>query len=263
MAFLFPKRKISDTENKLRVLLCISALGMATADQLWPFVAGLELMEYLPFCVFVDELKKDGSIAVGSHALEGMLYLTEAGARALSLFSGKVPHADRERILRAATGYAARLSERRKARAAYELAEEGAFCVSCTMREGDVPTLLLKMHTRDRTLAENAVKGFRACAPHLLMLMYTLPFAPDPEPLPVMQTQQEAISRAQSGQAALSSYGGHEHAAAVRLTDAAAQYDVLLLLPDREAAQGWARAALLEGDSLARRVTALFREARA
>ena len=49
MPFLSPKRKISDTENKLRVLCCLDALGMATQDQLWPFVAQLELMEYLPF----------------------------------------------------------------------------------------------------------------------------------------------------------------------------------------------------------------------
>ncbi len=47
MPFLSPKRRVSDAENKLRLLLCLRALGMATSDQLWPFVAGLELMEYL------------------------------------------------------------------------------------------------------------------------------------------------------------------------------------------------------------------------
>ena len=48
-----PKRKVSDAENKLRVLCCLDALGMATQEQLWPFVAQLELMEYIPFCMFL------------------------------------------------------------------------------------------------------------------------------------------------------------------------------------------------------------------
>ena len=58
MPFLSPKRRVSDAENKLRLLLCLRALGMATSDQLWPFVAELELMEYLPYCLLLDELKK-------------------------------------------------------------------------------------------------------------------------------------------------------------------------------------------------------------
>lgn len=263
MAFLSPKRKISDTENKLRVLLCLSALGMATADQLWPFVARLELMEYLPFCMFLDELKRDGSITEGNHALAGMLFLTEAGMRQLSLFSGKVVQADRQRILRAAPAYADKLNERRRASAVYERAEEGACRVALTLREGDVPTLLLKMHTRDKRLAERAVKGFRACAPHLLMLLYTLPFEGDETALPVAAANEEAFEAAAQGRAMLRAYGGHEHAGVVPLTCEKADYTVLLLLPDREAAQGWVRVALAQGESLAARITALLNEARA
>ena len=74
MPFLSPKRRVSDAENKLRLLLCLRALGMATSDQLWPFVAELELMEYLPYCLLLDELKKDGEVAQGRCALEGVLY---------------------------------------------------------------------------------------------------------------------------------------------------------------------------------------------
>ena len=79
MPFLSPKRRVSDAENKLRLLLCLRALGMATSDQLWPFVAELELMEYLPYCLLLDELKKDGEVAQGRCALEGVLYLTPKG----------------------------------------------------------------------------------------------------------------------------------------------------------------------------------------
>ena len=72
MPLFSPKRKISDAENKLRVLLCLDALGLAALDELWPFVARLELMEYMHFCLLVDELAKDGAIAQGSHALSGV-----------------------------------------------------------------------------------------------------------------------------------------------------------------------------------------------
>ena len=65
MPFLSPKRRVSDAENKLRLLLCLRALGMATSDQLWPFVAELELMEYLPYCLLLDELNRSGRLRPG------------------------------------------------------------------------------------------------------------------------------------------------------------------------------------------------------
>ena len=50
----FAKRHISDAENRLRLLLCIDALGLCTREELWPFVAKLELMEYMPMCLYLD-----------------------------------------------------------------------------------------------------------------------------------------------------------------------------------------------------------------
>ena len=111
MPFRSPKRRVSDAENKLRLLLCLRALGMATSDQLWPFVAGLELMEYLPYCLLLDELKKDGEVAQGRFALEGVLYLTPRGEKTLSLLRDKLTHTDCERIRAAAPAYAAGLNE--------------------------------------------------------------------------------------------------------------------------------------------------------
>ena len=182
MPFLSPKRRVSDAENKLRLLLCLRALGMATSDQLWPFVAGLELMEYLPYCLLLDELKKDGEVAQGRFALEGVLYLTPRGEKTLSLLRDKLTHTDCERIRAAAPAYAAGLNERRQAAAAYRRAE---------------------------------------------------------------------------GRPALLGYGGREYAAAVALREGETAYGVLLLLPTREAAQGWAAAACGTSESLARQVTEL------
>ena len=62
---------------------------------------------------------------------------------------------------------------------------------------------------------------------------------------------------AAEGRPALLGYGGREHAAAVALREGETAYGVLLLLPTREAAQGWAAAACGTSESLARQVTEL------
>ena len=103
MPLFSPKRNISDTEYKLRILCCLDALGMATQEQLWPFVAQMELMEYIPFCMFLDELKTAGAVASARHGLEGTLYLTPDGKEQLRLFLRRMPHTDQERIRQAAS----------------------------------------------------------------------------------------------------------------------------------------------------------------
>ena len=256
MPFLSPKRKISDTENKLRVLFCLDKLGMATQEQLWPFVAQLELMEYVPFCVFVDELRSDGAIASGVHAMEGSLYLTAAGRQQLELFSGKMAHADRQRISSQAPDYAQQLSQRRLVRAAYELAQDGEYRAFGTVCEGDVPTLLLRVRSRDSAVAEQFVNAFPHVAGQMLAQLYLLPLAGSGSDMPEVVSQEEALE-ADSG-CALCAYGGREHAAVVCLGADGIQYTLLLLLPSAEMAWGWAQAAQADGMNQARKLTALL-----
>lgn len=261
MPFQVPKRRITDTENRLRVLDCLDALGMATLEQLWPFIARLELMEYVPLCVYVDELLRDGSLAEGVHGLKGMLYLTAEGRQSLALFADKMPSADRERIRKAAPVYSAQLSERRQIRAVHERAPKGENRLLCTVREGDVPTLLLRIRTPSRALAESAIKRFRLCAARLLMLLYTLP-APDGEtpskPPENAGTLEAAMASAAPGQWALCAYGRHEHSAVVCFQGQDALYTAALLMPGRESAEAWARAALSREAYVAGRLTALL-----
>ena len=256
MPLFSPKRKISDTENKLRVLYCLDALGMATLDQLWPFVAQLELMEYIPLCLFVDELRADGAVAAASHALEGALYLTAQGHKQLDLFLGKLVHADKERIRKAAPEYVSRMSARRQAQAVYEGEADGMFRAACTLREDDVPALMLRITSPDSTLVDRAVKGFRSCVPHLMSLLYTLPFEPQAEDLPAALPMEEALSAAQPNQPALCDFGGRACAAVVRAAHETTQYTLLLLLPDERLAWGWALAAQQSG--LGERLTRLI-----
>ena len=258
MPFHSPKRRISDTENKLRVLFCLDAIGMATQEQLWPFVAQLELMDYVPFCMFVDELLHDGALAVGSHGHESVLYVTQAGREQLALFEGKVVHADQERIRRFAPAYAAQLSARRQISAAYERTEGGWYRAACAVREDDVPILLLRVAARERRLADAAVNGFRSCAPQLLTLLYTVPCAPASEALPAALEQEEALKAASCGETALCAFGGRRHAAVVCLSDGENRYTLLLLLPDAAMAWGWAQAAQAAGERLACKITAVL-----
>lgn len=258
MPLFSPKRKVSDTENKLRVLFCLDKLGMATQEQLWPFVARLELMDYVPFCLFVDELKKNGAVAAGSYALEGMLYLTQTGRQQLQLFAGRLVHADRERIACEAPRYRDELSTRKQVRAAYELAEDGRFSAAMTLREADVPTLFLRMNTAAQERVGEAVRGFHARAPQVLNLLYTLDLLPDPSAAPRPLSQDEAIERAVPGKPALCAFGGREHAGVACVETDDTRYTVLLLLPGAQLAWDWARAADRSGGKLAREVTAVL-----
>lgn len=257
MPLLSPKRKISDAENKLRVLLCLDRLGMATQEQLWPFIARLELMEYIPFCMFVDELMSNGAITRGENALDGCLYLTAEGRQQLALFSDKMVHADKERILAEAPEYARSLSESRQVRAAYELAQDGEYRASATVCEGDVPTMLMQVRSRSGELTERFVSRFSTLAAQMLAQFYLLPLGSE-QPMPAVHTQEDALLAAAPAAPALCAYGGREHAAVVRFGNDRMHFTVLLLLPSAEMAWGWAQTADRRGAELANTLTALL-----
>lgn len=259
MPLHIPKRKVSDAENRLRVLCCLNSLGMATLEQLWPFVAQLELMEYMQLCVYVDELKKDGSLAVGTHGIAGCLYLTEEGIRTLSMFERKMPSGDRRRIETEAPIYFAHMSERRQVRAVHEKPIEGLSCVACTVREDDVPTLILRILTKEEALITAAIKQFRVVASHLLTLLYTVALHDvQTTPLSLAKSPDEAFAAAFAGKSMLYAYGKHEHSAVISLKDERATYLIALLMPSLEAAESWASASLGASDQLASRITAMF-----
>lgn len=258
MPFSSPKRKVSDTENKLRILFCLDQLGMATQEQLWPFVAQLESMEYMPFCLLTDELLSDGAIAAGVHAMEGCLYLTADGRRQLELFGSRLVHADRQRIAAEAPAYARSLNERRQAHAAYELAQPGEFGACGTVCESDVPTLLLRLRCSSSETAERFVQRFPSVAAQMLAQLYLLPLVKPVSPLPEVFSQQQALETAEDGTPALCAYGGREHAAVVSIGTQDLRYTLLLLLPTADMAWSWAQSAQAEGKALARRLTSLF-----
>lgn len=252
-----PRRKVSDVENKLRVLLCLKAVGMATQEQLWPFVARLELMEYIPFCLLLDELKLNGSVAQGVGAVSGLLYLTAEGERTLELFGRKLVETDRRCILQEAPAYAARLNERRHLQAAYERPEGKNFRALCAVKEEDVPTLLVRAASPGSALTKQLVRDFAALAPRLMALLYALPPAEDPCELPLAEPAQ-ALEEAAPGHPRLCCYGGANYGAAVQVVQDGHAYTLLLLWPDAASAQSWAISADRLGPALAQKLTVLI-----
>ncbi len=242
MAMTLPKRNISDMENKLRVLWCIDALGMVTQEQLWPFVAELDLMDYLSMCIYVDELTSDQAISVGVEALAGVLFVSDEGRRLLSLFSHKMPKSDRDTICAQASIYMAKLNEQRQVRVVHQSAPKGKHGLALLIKESDVPTLQLHIvadHQRD---ASNAFARAKDQAPALMTMFYTLPIHDQVmgEAIQIVHsTQEEALQACTLEKPLLCAHGKYEHSAIVALEAEGIHCKIALFLPTQADANAW------------------------
>ena len=257
----FSKRNISDAENRLRLLFCVAALGPVTKEQLWPFVAELELMEYVPMCLYVTDLMGEGSLCESMRPLDGALCLTDEGQRTLRLFERRLPQADAERIRRAAPGYAALLAEKRQIRAVHELAPAGKYRVACAVTEGDLPTLLLRLETTSKRLAIGVTKRFRARASRLLTCLYTLETQPGASPFEPEESALEpdaALKVAAPDRWLLCGYGGRQQAGVICLSNRRVEIRLALLMPSAQAAAEWLGAVRAAPDALLNRICAIL-----
>ncbi|MBQ8149507.1 MAG: DUF4364 family protein [Clostridia bacterium] len=257
MTDFFARKRISETEHRLRLLYCIEQMEPIAPDHLWPFVAQLELMDYVSMCLYLDELRQGGALAEGQYAIAGHLYLTPEGHRQLNLFRHRMPMSERERIRSEAPAYMQALKERQYLRVMWEPVGEGRHGLYCTVQENEVPTLLMRLNTADRGLADGVAANFRPRASRLLLMLYTRGLmlnveqaetlsAPLPQ-LPQQPTGSEALMTATPEQAYLCSYGLREQLAAVCL-GGESQLRLGLLLPGRTEALQWARAAMNDPD---------------
>ena len=148
-----PPRKVTETENMLRLLWCVDALDSATAAQLWTFSAELELMDYVSMRLCLHKLLAAGELETGAGSLRDDLFLTDRGREALSLFGERLPADVRAGITKAAPAFRNRLAHNRHVHAAYEIARPNEFRLNLSVCEGDLPTIFLQMQTSNRTLA--------------------------------------------------------------------------------------------------------------
>jgi hypothetical protein len=174
MPFVFPKRNVTDTENRLILLYCVHALETVSEVQLWPFIASLDLMDYITVQLLLHELQKSGDLTVGAQALHAVLSLSDQGKKSLRLFENRIMYSDRKKIEKAAVAYRAELKKRRAIRAAYESAKEGEFHVKLSLRESDLPTLVIRVSTTIREYAACCLRAFEESLPAILTHLYSL-----------------------------------------------------------------------------------------
>lgn len=256
----FSRKRVSDMEYRLRLLCCLEEMEPIAPDHLWPFVAQLELMDYVSMCLYLDELRQSGALAEGEHALAGQLYLTGEGHKQLNMFRSRMPMSERERIRREAPAYQQALKERQYLRVMWEPSGDGFHGLLCTVQENETPTLLLRIRTADRAIADSIAAHFRQQASRLLLMLYTrgLMLSPEqtrtmtePAPsLPSQPTAEAALSAATPEQAYICPFGLREQLAAICLGGGATRLRLGLMLPGQQEACQWARAAMNDPDLL-------------
>ena len=104
-----PPRKVSETENMLRLLLCVDALDSVTPTQLWTFAAEQELMDYVSMRLCLHKLLAAGEVETGGGSLTEQLILTDRGREALALFGARLPGDIRTRIALSAPEFRTRI----------------------------------------------------------------------------------------------------------------------------------------------------------
>ena len=242
MDYGYEKRNISDLEYRLRLLMCINELGVVTREQLWPFVAKLEMMDYMPMCLHLEQLLESHSLAEGEGVLKGTLFITEIGAAQLMMFMGKVAASDQSRIRTEAPKYMAGLREARTARSGYESTPRG-YGAKLTLMEGDIPNLICLIQSEDKRFVETVVRRFRQNAPTITLRLISLcsPGGSMADGVPLKQgSDMETILRSTvPGKPCIGWAGGAAYAGNVCLEEGDTVLRFSLQLGSRENALRW------------------------
>lgn len=227
-----PFRRVSDTENKLRLLYCLEALGGSTQAQLWPFVEQLELMDYITMQLLLHELKASGDVQEGRAALAQHLFLDAKGRETLRLFAGRIMQSDKQAIQKEAPAYRERVLQHSQVQAIYERARRRDYHVLLSITEGEVSTLQLRMHTPDKRLAAGAIRAFPKRAADVLTYLYAME-VPEKDNLLLKCEQGEAPS--------IHRYSLHEFTVSARLPFTGGLFVLELLLPGKQQASYYQR----------------------
>ena len=109
------RRWLPEEECRLTLLCCLEALGPVTDRQLESFVLRRGLAGYFDLALNLAALTDQGQVSREPHPAGPLLRLTEAGARALDAFRGRVPASSRQTIAEAAPAERARFARSRQA----------------------------------------------------------------------------------------------------------------------------------------------------
>lgn len=233
-----PPRKVSETENMLRLLLCVDTLESVTPAQLWTFVAEQDLMDYVSMRLCLHQLLAAGELETGEGAMKEQLVVTDRGREALTLFGERLPTEVRRRVELAAPAFRGRISRTRQIRAAYEMARPEDYRLNLSVWDGDLPTVTLRMATDSRTLASNALRSFEAHAAEVTTYLYRLAEAALQNAAPAQPSEADAFIPPD----AIREHSAAEVTARVMLVGRKARFSAELLLPSRRAAEALIRA---------------------
>lgn len=270
-----PPRKVSETENMLRLLLCVDALGSVTPVQLWTFAAEQDLMDYVTMRLCLHKLLSAGEMQTGEGALKELLFVTDRGREALSLFGQRVPGDVRTRVCQAAPEFHGRMERNQQVRATYEMARPNDYRLNLSVCEGDLPTILLRMETTNRSLASRAIHRFVIYAAETTTYLYGLAEQAAAVDAGAADSNGVATPVEKASNAALPlpdgaivEHSATEYSAKVTIKGKKARFGVELLLPSRRSAQAFIQAltppeaAAQAADKLARLVSGAGRKAK-
>lgn len=241
MPITSPPRKVSETENMLRLLFSVDALGSLNAAQLWTFAAEQDLMDYMTMRLCLHKLLETGELETGEGSLAGQLLLTDRGREAVGLFGERLPSDVRERVCAAAPAYRQQVQRSRQVQAAYEMARPRDYRLTLSVREGDLPTMRLRIATGSRQMAGRAIHHFQTRAAEATTYLYQLA-SQAIAALPQDTGVPEAGDRPAAAQPDVTEHSAGEYAARVPLKGKRASIEAELLLPTRAAAEAFARA---------------------
>lgn len=246
------KRIVSESEYRLRLLFSLNQLGMCRQDELWPFLAELELMEYMPFCEYLSELVDSGEI---SSLPFGNLFVTKKGQESIALFASRIPSSLRSAIIKKAPGYTKALADHKQVKAGYEpsvLSDHG--CVYGQYYEDAVPILLVKMDTCREGLCQSFVMRFSEKLPLILPLLNGVPFGTDDD----LSISNQAFLLAEKGHPMLIELEESKYAAVVCLQSSDTEFHIQLLFHNKNKACAWARGADDFGVQLVGQMISIF-----
>jgi hypothetical protein len=233
MSIKSPPRKVSETENMLRLLQCVDTLDCVTSTQLWTFVAELELMDYVSMRLCLHKLISAGEMETGRGALGEQLLVTDRGREALALFGTRLPGDVRNRIREAAPEFRERVIRNQQVRASYEMARPNDYRLILSVYEGDLPTVRIRMETRNRALAARTIHRFTPYASRVTTYLYGL--AERALGLPAGEGETAPAPDA------VTEHSATEFTARVGVAGRKARFELELLLPTRDASASFIR----------------------
>ena len=249
-------RRNAVAERKLCLLFLTDRLSCATREQLWELAARLNLMEYIPCCMALQDLLDIGAIWA-PNGLNGLLALTAEGYALLAMLMRQIPHSERSRLESAAATFRQELNERQSCSIYHEPPVNGLFSVRCQVSDEEEKLLVLWVRSPQAAVTSRVARNWRSRVVPLLHELYRLR-TPGKETVPVLSAQEAlAFADENPGKPCCALEDG-SYSGVLRQIGLQGEMTLCLWECDRQAACTFASAAAREGSGLADKLLGLL-----